>query len=63
MRVVSSVGSSVGFDHGRPVSDRYDGTFAFEGTLRSVEIELVSRHRGREGDVAAAEARSGMARQ
>jgi hypothetical protein len=61
--VVSSVGSSVGFDHGRPVSDRYEGTFAFEGLLRALDIELVSQKRTDEGEVAAAEERTGMARQ
>ena len=56
MRIISSVGRSVGYDHGRPVSDRYDDTFPFEGALRSLDIELVSadadrgaRGRGRRG--------------
>jgi arylsulfatase len=63
MRVVSSVGSSVGYDHGRPVSDRYDDTFPFEGALCSLDIELVSTKRTEEREVAAAEERTGMARQ
>jgi len=63
MRVVSSVGSSVGYDHGRPVSRRYEGTFPFEGRLRSVDIELVAAPSAPEQEVAAAEARTGMARQ
>ena len=63
MRVVSSVGSSVGYDHGRPVSERYDDTFPFEGALRSLDIELVSAKRTEEREVAAAEERTGMGRQ
>ena len=42
MRVISSVGSSIGFDHGSPVSARYEAPFAFGGTLHEVVIELVS---------------------
>ena len=42
MRVISSVGSSVGYDHGMPVSDRYAGPFPFEGALHAVDIQLVS---------------------
>jgi arylsulfatase len=61
MRVISSVGSSVGVDHGLAVSDRYDGPFPFEGTLRSVEIELVRREQA-EG-LAEAEGREAMGRQ
>jgi arylsulfatase A-like enzyme len=63
MRVVSSVGSSVGRDHGRPVSDRYDGEFPFEGTLRALDIDLISVGRAQERQVAAAQERSDMGRQ
>ncbi len=42
MRMMSSVGPSVGFDHGSAVSDRYDAPFAFTGTLHEVVIQLVS---------------------
>jgi arylsulfatase len=63
MRVVSSVGSSVGYDHGRPVSDRYDGTFPFEGSLLALDIELISVDRAQEREVAAADERTGMAQQ
>ncbi len=63
MRVISSVGSSIGYDHGMPVSDRYDHTFPFEGTLHALDITLSSRSRRHEGDVAAAEGRSAMGRQ
>jgi arylsulfatase len=47
MRVISSVGPSVGYDHGSPVSREYEGPFAFEGTLHSVDIQLAG---GREAD-------------
>jgi arylsulfatase len=60
MRVISSVGSSIGFDHGSPVSARYGGPFPFSGELHEVEIALVSKHTGDAGE---AEARAGMARQ
>jgi len=41
MRIMSSVGPSVGYDHGSPVSRHYDHEFAFEGTLERVDIALV----------------------
>jgi arylsulfatase A-like enzyme len=63
MRVVSSVGSSIGRDHGHPVSLRYASPFAFEGHLASVEIQLVSARPLEDQQVAAAEARGGMGRQ
>ena len=60
MRVISSVGSSIGFDHGSPVSARYEAPFAFGGTLHEVVIDLgTPRAAGAE----AADARAGMARQ
>ncbi|MCU0310890.1 MAG: arylsulfatase [Acidimicrobiales bacterium] len=63
MRVVSSVGGSVGRDHGMAVSDRYTSPFPFEGVLHSVVVQLVRVSDGRDGDVAAAEQRSAMGRQ
>ncbi len=63
MRVISSTGSSVGFDHGMPVSDRYQGPFPFEGALHAVDIQLVSATRHLESDVGEAEGRSAMGRQ
>jgi arylsulfatase len=60
MRIISSLGPSVGFDHGSQVSDRYDGPFPFEGVLERVDIQLVS---GRPVDASAAEARATMSRQ
>ena len=42
MRMVSSVGSSVGYDHGSPVSERYDAPYAFTGDLHEVVIRAQS---------------------
>ena len=42
MRMMSSVGPSVGYDHGSPVSNRYEAPFAFGGTLHEVVIQLLS---------------------
>ncbi|MEZ5279108.1 MAG: arylsulfatase [Acidimicrobiales bacterium] len=60
MRMVSSVGSSVGMDHGSAVSARYSAPFAFTGTLHEVAIQLPARS-SRSTDSAAAA--SEMARQ
>ena len=60
MRMVSSVGSSVGEDHGSAVSGRYSAPFAFTGTLHDVTIQLPSPRSTREASAAAA---SEMARQ
>ena len=43
MRMVSSLGASLGQDHGSPVSQRYDGANPFTGTLHEVEISLGAR--------------------
>ncbi len=43
MRMISSVGPSVAFDHGSAVSTRYEAPFPFAGTLHEVEIQLVAR--------------------
>ncbi|MEE4383969.1 MAG: sulfatase/phosphatase domain-containing protein, partial [Pseudomonadales bacterium] len=59
MMMMSSVGASVGQDHGLPVSDRYDGAFAFGGILHQVDIEVGSRANAED----AAQARMEMARQ
>jgi arylsulfatase len=66
MRMFSSVGPSVGYDHGSPVSDLYrdrrDG-FPFSGELEYVEIALVSPSPQVESEVQAVEKRSGFGRQ
>ncbi|MDX2382312.1 MAG: arylsulfatase [Acidimicrobiia bacterium] len=60
MRMISSVGASIGRDHGSTVSVKYDGAFDFEGTLHDVVIQLLSAQ-----DIASreAEARAEMSRQ
>jgi len=60
MRIISSIGMSIGADQGSPVSKRYRGEFAFEGTLRQVDIQLISQNASGENETAALE---GMARQ
>ncbi len=60
MRMMSSVGPSVAYDHGSAVSARYDAPFPFEGTLHDVEIQLLSRQDAESRD---AEAASEMSRQ
>ena len=62
MHIISSVGPSVGYDHGSPVSERYAGHFPFEGTLHKVEITVV--HRGEVSpDSAESAQRAAMAQQ
>jgi arylsulfatase A-like enzyme len=60
MRMYSSVGPSVGFDHGSPVSARYAAPFAYAGTLHDVVIQLSP---DRYGDAAETTARAEMSRQ
>ena len=43
MGMISSVGASIGSDHGSQVSTRYSGPFSFEGTLHVVDIVLGGR--------------------
>jgi hypothetical protein len=63
MLIPSSIGPSVGFDHGSPVSRRYASPFAFEGVLDRVDIRIVTPPPAAGDPVAAANARQGMARQ
>ena len=60
MRMISSVGGSIGYDHGSAVSSRYVSPFEFAGTLHEVVIQLVAKQ-----DPAAeqAAARAEMSRQ
>ena len=64
MRTMSSVGPSVGYDHGSPVAaayaDRRDG-YPFEGELTELLVSVVSRTH--DSDAAAAEGRATMGRQ
>jgi arylsulfatase len=64
MTVISSVGPSVGFDHGSAVSDRYSAPFHFSGTLERVDIDAdPDRKHEESGEVIAAQARAESARQ
>jgi arylsulfatase len=63
MRILSSIGSSVGFDHGSPVSTRYPKGFAFEGKLTRVDVQLLSAGQAEQIDAARADERAAMARQ
>jgi len=63
MRMVSSVGSSVGMDHGSAVSERYEAPFTFAGTLHEVAVSLPARRGGDAAADAAAAERSEMSRQ
>jgi arylsulfatase len=60
MRMISSVGASVGYDHGSPVSTRYTAPFPFTGTLHEVVIQLPQKRDGAGDEVAA---RTEMSRQ
>ncbi len=63
MGMMSSVGPSVGYDHGSPVSGRYRGPFPFEGRLERIDIELKSSRKVEAGEEATIAARVTMARQ
>lgn len=63
MQVISSVGASVGYDNGLPVSTRYDNAFPFEGTLHRVDIELLRANRKESAEIVEAQQRSDMTRQ
>jgi arylsulfatase A-like enzyme len=60
MRMISSVGASVGYDQGSAVSDRYTGPFTFSGRLHDVVIELAAARVPGTADV---DARAAMSRQ
>ena len=63
----SSVGASVGYDHGSPVSTRYDGPYPFSGTLHEVVVQVHDAPPSADDDAEAAareaEALAAMARQ
>ncbi len=63
MRIISSIGMSIGRDHGSPVSTMYRGEFAFEGTLERVDIQLVATNSEEAGEQRVVSDREGMARQ
>jgi arylsulfatase len=60
MRMMSSVGPSIAYDHGSAVSNRYEAPFAFTGTLHEIVIQLLSPQ---DLQARAAEAAAEMSRQ
>ncbi len=40
--MMSSIGPSIGFDHGSAVSDRYVTPLPFAGDLQRIDIQLLS---------------------
>ena len=63
MTMISSVGPSIGYDHGSPVSERYTGHFPFEGRLERLDVTLFRQASGDEEAQAEAEERAAMSRQ
>jgi hypothetical protein len=63
MRMISSVGASVGHDRGSPVSHRYPDEHPFQGALERVDIELLSPKQAEAAELARADERATMARQ
>jgi arylsulfatase len=63
MFMMSSIGPSVGFDHGSAVSPQYEAPFAFEGALKQVDIQLYRSYDELAAKVAEAEHRAEMSRQ
>jgi arylsulfatase len=65
MSMMSSVGPSIGEDHGSAVSQRYEAPFPFTGTLHEIEIQLLSREdaEARDAELAEVSARAEMSRQ
>lgn len=63
MFIMSSVGASVGFDHGSPVSRRYAAPFRFSGTLHELVIQAHDRAPTVDEDRAAVEAAMADARE
>jgi arylsulfatase len=61
MTMISSVGPSIGYDHGSPVSGRYLAPFPFGGRLKRLDVALVRSGPGTE--TAEAEERVAMSRQ
>ena len=58
--MISSVGSSIGYDHGSAVSPRYAAPFPFTGTLHEIVIEVAQ---ARTDGASEAEGRAEMSRQ
>ena len=63
MRMMSSVGASVGYDDGSPVSERYSDEFRFSGHIERVDIDVIPSDREAEQAINEAVGRSIQARQ
>jgi arylsulfatase A-like enzyme len=63
MTIISSVGPSVGYDHGSAVSQRYVGHFPFEGTLSRLDVTLLGQNPAEQTAEAEADGRAAMGRQ
>jgi arylsulfatase len=63
MTMISSVGPSVGYDHGSPVSERYAAPFPFEGTLRRLDVVLARQSPTAQDEESLAAERAAMSRQ
>jgi arylsulfatase len=63
MRMISSVGASVGHDRGSPVSRRYQDEFPFQGRLDRVDIQLLSVRPGDAAGQVATDERAAMGQQ
>jgi arylsulfatase len=64
MHMISSIGPSLGYDHGSPVSDQYEGPNPFAGTIERIDVQLVKPATPRaESAEAEVDERSTMARQ
>jgi arylsulfatase len=63
MTMISSVGPSVGYDHGSPVSPRYTAPFPFEGTLTRLDVTLARHPPAAQDDETLAAERAAMSRQ
>ncbi len=60
MRMISSIGPSVGGDHGSPVSERYEAPYEFTGILHEIVVQASPE---KYADVADATVRAEMSRQ
>jgi len=55
MRMISSIGASVGLDRGSAVSERYESPYPFTGEIKDLTIQLGTRTAGEDEANAAAE--------
>jgi len=62
MLILSSIGPSIGFDHGSPVSRRYASPFPFSGRLKRLDVQIITNP-PTASQLQAAEARETMSRQ